>query len=163
MARPFAGIVAGTLAGMAGATALNATTYLDQTIRARPAGDTPKVTVAKLTDALGVDVPGDPAEQSNRLEGMGPLAGLAVGMGVGAFAGLLRGITIKVPKPVAVVAIGLGAMALSDTVMTKLGVTEPHTWDAASVASDAIPHLAYGLFTVATLHRLLDPSTPQVK
>jgi hypothetical protein len=162
MIRPFAGIVAGSLAGMAGATALNATTYLDQVIRARPAGDTPKQTVGRLADVAGVDIPGTRGEVDARLEGAGPLAGLAVGIGVGAAAGLLRGIHIKVPKVLAIAAVGLGAMALSDTVMTKLGVTEPRAWTAESVAADALPHLAYGLVTVHTLHRLLDPTTPQV-
>lgn len=162
MIRPFAGIVAGSLAGMAGATALNATTYLDQAVRARPAGSTPRQTVGKLADAAGVDIPGSGKEVDNRLEGMGQLAGYGVGIGVGALAGLLRGSHVKVPKLLAIVAVGLGAMALSDTVMTRLGVTEPQEWTAESIAADAIPHLAYGFITVHTMHRLLDPTTPLV-
>lgn len=162
MIRPIAGIVAGSLAGMAGATALNATTYLDQVVRARPGGDTPQQAVSKLADVAGLDIPGSSREVDARLDGAGPLAGLAVGIGVGAAAGLLRGIHIKVPKLLAIAAVGLGAMALSDTVMTKLGITEPRTWTAESIAADALPHLAYGLVTVHTLHRLLDPTTPQV-
>lgn len=163
MIRPFAGIVAGSLAGMAGATALNAVTYVDQVVRARPAGDAPKKTVRALADAADLDLPGSAREVDARLEGAGPLAGLAVGIGVGAAAGLLRGVHVTVPKLLAIAVVGLGAMALSDTVMTRLGVTEPRSWTAESLAADALPHLAYGLVTVHTLHRLLDPTTPQVR
>lgn len=163
MARPLSGGVAGVLAGMAGATALNAVTYLDQAARGRPAGDTPGQTVNALADTAGVDVPGNAEERQNRLEGLGPLAGLAVGIGVGALSGLLRGFSIKVPKAVAAVAVGLGAMAVSDSTMAALGISDPRSWTPSSVAMDAIPHLAYGAVTVATLHRLLDPRTPHVR
>ena len=60
-------------------------------------------------------------------------------------------------------AVGLGAMAISDTTMTALGVAEPRTWTASTVAADVIPHLAYGLVTTAALHRLLDPRTPHAR
>jgi hypothetical protein len=119
--------------------------------------------VHALAEATGVGVPGDTDEVANRLEGLGPLAGYGVGIGVGAIAGLLRGSHVKVPKVLAIVAVGLGAMALSDSVMTALKITEPRSWTVESVAADAIPHLAYGLVTVHTLHRLLDPTTPLVR
>jgi ABC-type uncharacterized transport system permease subunit len=160
--RPFAGIYAGALAGMAGATALSATTYLDQVVRARPGSDVPTKTAAKLAEAANIDVPGSKAEVANRLEGAGPLSGYAVGIGVGAVAGLLRGFTVKVPKPVAATVIGLAAMFVSDAVAVRLGTAEPRKWDAASIATDAIPHLAYGATVVTSLHRMLDPTTPQV-
>ncbi|MBA3523826.1 MAG: hypothetical protein H0T85_04595 [Geodermatophilaceae bacterium] len=163
MARPLSGAVAGILAGMAGATALNAVTYADQAIRARPAGDTPGQTVNALADTAGVSVPGGAEERQNRLEGLGPLSGLAVGIGVGALSGLLRGFSVKVPKVVAATVVGLGAMAISDTAMTLLKISDPRTWTVRSVVADAVPHLAYGAVTVATLHRLLDPQTPHVR
>lgn len=163
MPRPLSGAVAGILAGMAGATALNAVTYADQAIRARPAGDTPGQTVNALADTAGIGVPGGADERQNRLEGLGPLAGLAVGVGVGALSGILRGFSVKVPKLVAATVIGLGAMGISDTTMTALKVSDPRSWTPGSVAADAIPHLAYGVVTVLTLHRLLDPQTPHVR
>lgn len=163
MARPLSGAVAGILSGMAGATALNVVTYVDQAVRARPAGDTPGQTVNALADTAGLEVPGGAEDRQNRLEGLGPLAGLAVGMGVGALSGILRGFSIKVPKAVASMAVGLGAMAISDTTMTLLEVSDPRSWTVRSVAADVLPHLAYGAVTVATLHRLLDPQTPHVR
>ena len=163
MARSFAGVVAGMIAGAAGATALNAVTYLDQAVRGRPAGSTPSRTAKALADAVNVSVPGGRDTAQNRFEGLGPLAGLGVGVGVGALSGLLRIYWVKTPKPVAAVAVGLGAMAISDSTMTALGVAEPRDWTAGTVAADAIPHLAYGLVTTAALHRLLDPRTPHAR
>ncbi|MGI8667347.1 MAG: hypothetical protein ACR2N4_15205 [Jatrophihabitans sp.] len=159
MSRPFSGLVAGLVAGAAGATALNLITYLDQAVRARPAGDTPGQTVNALADTVGVEIPGDPAQRQNRLEGLGPLSGLAVGLGVGALAGVLRGFSLRTPRPLAAAAIGLGAMAISDTTMAVLKISDPRTWTPASVVSDAIPHLAYGAVTTAALHLMLDPQT----
>ena len=163
MARPFSGAAAGMLAGAAGATALNAVTYLDQAVRARPAGDTPGQTVDALADATGVGVPGNADERQNRLEGLGPLSGLAVGIGVGALAGMLRGYSVKVPKALAATIIGLGAMTISDATMTALKITDPRSWKPGSVAADAIPHLAYGAVTTTALHLMLDPRTPHVR
>jgi hypothetical protein len=66
----------------------------------------------------------------------------------------LRYAGLRMPGPVAVVAAGAAAMAASDGSMAVLGVTDPREWDAASWLSDALPHLAYGAVTVATLHAL---------
>jgi len=63
---------------------------------------------------------------------------------------------------VAPVALGLGAMALSDGVMSALKITDPRSWTPASVAQDALPHLVYGATTVLALHRMIDPRTQQV-
>jgi hypothetical protein len=40
-------------------------------------------------------------------------------------------------------------MAGSDLPMTALGLTDPREWDAASWASDVVPHLAYGMAAAA--------------
>ena len=50
--------------------------------------------------------------------------------------------------------VGATAMAAADVSMTSLGVTDPKQWGAAGWLSDALPHLAYGAVTVATLHAL---------
>lgn len=162
MSRLTTGIIYGALAGAAGATALNAATYADQALRGRPGGSTPQATVDALADAAGTDVPGSGEQRDNRSSGLGQLAGYGVGVGMGALGGVLRAYGVKLPRVVASVALGLGAMAVSDSTMTALGVTDPRKWDPATVAMDAGPHLAYGLATVAALHRMIDPHTPQV-
>jgi hypothetical protein len=150
-----AGVGWGVIAGAAGATGLNIVTYLDQAIRARPATDTPGQTVEALAGAIGAEVPGGPEQRANRLEGLGPLAGLGVGLGVGAMAGAARAVGLRLPGPLAAVAIGLGAMTISDLTMTALKISDPRSWTAASVASDALPHLAYGAVTALVLRRAL--------
>jgi hypothetical protein len=140
----------GVLAGAAGATALNAVTYLDQAIRGRPATETPGQTVVALADTFGVEVPGAPEQRANRLEGLGPLSGLAVGLGVGAAAGAI-GTFFRPPAPVAALLIGVTAMAISDLTMTALKISEPRSWTPSTVTMDAIPHLAYGAVTALVL------------
>src|SRR5690349_11542744 len=69
----------GAAAGAAGTTALNAVTYLDMTIRARAASSTPEASVEKLSDKLGIGIPGEGKERDNRVQGLGPLLGIATG------------------------------------------------------------------------------------
>jgi hypothetical protein len=52
------------------------------------------------------------------------------------------------------VAVGAAAMAAADTSMATLGVSDPRTWSAGVWLSDAVPHLAYGATTSATLHAM---------
>ena len=163
MTRSVTGMTSGLLAGAAGATALNAVTYAVQAVRGTPSSATPDQAAQAVVESAGAEVPGSPDERQNRLEGLGPLSGYGVGLGVGALAGALRASTVKVPFVVAVAAVGLGAMAVSDTVMTALGITDPRSWTPSSVLNDAVPHLAYGAVTVLALHRMIDPHTQQVR
>jgi hypothetical protein len=48
------GVLTGLAAGAAGTTALNAVTYLDMVVRARPASTTPEDTVRKIEQLIGV-------------------------------------------------------------------------------------------------------------
>lgn len=144
----------GALAGAAGTTALNAATYLDMAGRGRPASSTPENTVEVLAGKVGVDVPGDEDTRQNRLSGLGAVMGTATGVGIGAAFGVLRYAGLRLPAPLAVIAAGAAAMAASDGSMTALGVTDPRQWDTTSWLSDALPHLAYGAVTVATLNGL---------
>ncbi len=66
-------------------------------MRGRPSSSTPEQTVEKLADQAGVEIPGEGDERQNRLQGLGPLSGTAVGMGVGAVVGFLRGLHIRLP------------------------------------------------------------------
>ncbi|MCW2692665.1 MAG: putative rane protein [Mycobacterium sp.] len=143
-------LAVGAAAGAAGTTALNAVTYLDMAVRGRPTSDTPERTVERLADELGVEIPGDPDTRSNRVAGLGPLTGIAAGVGVGIAGGLLAG-RVRLPLPLAAVVLGAAAMAASDGSMAALGVTDPRTWPASSWLADLVPHLAYGAVTAAVL------------
>lgn len=143
------GLVIGLAAGAAGTTALNAVTYLDMTVRARPASSSPEDTAEKLADKLGVDIPGDDDARKNRLAGLGPLIGLFAGIGVGGALGVARAFGFRPNLLVAGGLTGAAAMAGTDAPMAALGVTDPRAWAVRDWLSDAVPHLAYGLVTAA--------------
>jgi hypothetical protein len=157
------GLTSGALAGAAGATALNAYTYASQAVTGSPSSATPDQAAQATVEAVGATVPGSPDTRQNRLEGLGPLTGYGVGLGVGAIAGVLRAAGVKVPIGLAPVAVGLAAMAISDSTMTALKITDPRSWTPSSVVNDAVPHLFYGAVTVLALHRMVDSHTVQVR
>jgi hypothetical protein len=147
------GLFRGAAAGAAGTTALNAVTYLDMALRARPASETPQQAVAKIAEQAGIDVPGDSAQKQNRLNGLGPLAGIVTGVGIGATAGLLSPIIGRLPTLAGATLLGAAAMAGSNLPLTRLGLTDPSTWSAVDWLSDVVPHLVYGLVTYPMLKR----------
>jgi hypothetical protein len=153
-------LLAGAAAGAAGTTALNAVTYLDMAIRGRPGSSTPQQAVETVADQAGVDIPGARGERENRLQGLGPLGGIAVGVGVGIAAGILHRVfgtaRLRLPWLAESVLVGVGAMAVTDVPMKSLGLTDPAGWSASDWASDVVPHLAYGAVTAACL-RAIDP------
>jgi hypothetical protein len=144
----------GALAGAAGTTALNAASYLDMAVRGRPASSTPEQSVEAIAARAGVEIPGEGETRDNRVAGLAPLFGTATGIGVGVVFGLLRWAGLRLPGPVGAVVVGGTAMAAADVSLTRLGLTDPKEWGAAGWLSDALPHLAYGAVTVATLHAL---------
>ena len=99
--------------------------------------------------------PGTGDERDNRLQGLGPLAGIAVGVTVGAVGGLISQAVARsgrrLPAVVAVPVLGATAMALSDVPLKLLGISDPASWAARDWASDAIPHLLYGAVTYSVL------------
>jgi hypothetical protein len=143
----FQALIRGALAGAAGTTALNAVTYLDMAVRARPASETPQQAVDELGKRTGHPVPGTGDERSNRLAGLGPLLGVATGVGVGGLAGLLDSALRRLPTTLSALLLGAAAMAASNVPMTKLHLTDPAQWSKTEWASD------YGLITTATLRR----------
>jgi hypothetical protein len=147
-------VLAGIAAGAVGTTALNTVTYLDMAARARPASETPEQTIEKLTDATGLDVPGDEDERANRVAGLGPLLGIATGLGVGALLGVARALGWR-PRPVVeIVAATVVAAVGANAPMAALGISDPRSWSAQDWAADLVPHLAYGVVTAATLQGL---------
>lgn len=144
----------GLVAGAAGTTAINAVTFLDMALRGRPASQTPGRTVAAALDRLGVEIPGGRGESPNRGTALGALAGIGVGLGLGVAGSAAHYLGLRAPKPLGGALLGGVAMAAADVPATALGVTDPRTWSGADWASDAVPHLAYGVVTRSVLERL---------
>jgi hypothetical protein len=141
----------GIAAGAAGATALNAVTYLDMAWRGRPASGTPEKVVEKISELIDKPVPGEGDVRANRLTGLGALSGIATGVSVGAAAGFLRPIVLRLGPVLGPIVLGGAAMAASDVPLVKLGLTDPPQWSATDWASDVVPHLAFGIAAYATL------------
>lgn len=148
--RMIGSLLRGFAAGLAGTTALNAASYLDMVLRARPASSTPQQTVERLSEETGIEVPGDESQRKTRLTGLGSLTGIATGATVGVAYGAARSLGWRPSLPAATAATALGAIAASSAPMTVLGVTDPRSWSASDWVSDVIPHAAYGLVTSAT-------------
>lgn len=145
------GVAVGAAAGAAGTTALNTVTYLDMVLRARPASSTPEASVEALAKRTGVTIPGDEEQRRNRVAGLGPLLGIASGIGVGVLLGLARSAGGKPGPAVAAALAGVGALLAGNGPMTALGVTDPRTWSATDWASDLVPHAVYGVVAAAVL------------
>ncbi|MEU9021273.1 hypothetical protein [Actinomadura sp. NPDC048394] len=154
MAGLLRGALRGAAAGAAGTTALNGVTYLDMAVRGRPGSDTPEETVRALSDKTGIPVPGEGEQHDNRISGLGPLTGLAAGVGTGVLLGIVSGAGWRPGRAVTAVLATAGAMVGSSGPMTALGVTDPRTWPVSSWISDLVPHAAYGAVTAAVLYGL---------
>lgn len=148
------GLLLGAAAGAAGTTTLNTVTYLDMAIRGRPTSSTPEDSIQALSARTHVSIPGDGEARGNRVAGLGPLLGVAAGVGVGALLGLTRAAGWRPGLGAATAAAAAGALIAGNSPMTVLGVTDPRSWSAADWAADAVPHLAYGAVTAAVLNRL---------
>lgn len=148
---PWRGLLRGAAAGAAGVTVLDTVTYLDMVLRGRPASTSPERLVKRLADKAGVAVPGTRTQRSNRFSAAGALAGIGTGVGLGALAGLARSAGLRLPTALGGPVLGVAAMVASDTPLAALGISDPRTWSRDDWLGDAIPHLAYGLATHATL------------
>ncbi|MCA1711346.1 MAG: hypothetical protein LC789_06795 [Actinobacteria bacterium] len=144
----------GAAAGAAGTTALNAVTYLDMALRGRPSSNTPEQTVEALSELLHLPVPGQGEARQNRIAGLGPITGLAAGVGIGSALGLSRAAGWRPRLAAASTAATVGALLGTNGPMTVLGVTDPRTWPVSSWLADIVPHVAYGVVTAAVLERL---------
>ena len=129
--------------------------------RGRASSQVPAKVAGALTQSVGMPLEAEAngsehvsqneqAKAQHRLSGLGALMGYATGLGIGALYGLARPILVKLPLPMAGLALGAAAMASSDVPATITGATNPKTWGASGWASDIIPHAIYGLVTVLT-------------
>jgi hypothetical protein len=150
-------LLAGLAAGAAGTTAINAVTYLDMALTARPPSTAPEDSVGKAEALVGVALSKkgrDSEEAANRRSGLGGLLGIAAGLGTGVAYALAQPAMHALPLPVRGVVAGLTADIGTTAPMTALGVTDPRTWPASSWARDVVPHLVYGLVTAAVYEAL---------
>ncbi len=155
--RPIHTVLAGAVAGAAGTTVLNAVTYGDMARRGRAPSTVPEQTVTALAERLDRPIGGRGPEREHRTTALGALSGYAAGVGVGKLVGFARAAGLRMPAGIGGVVTGALAMAATDLPAHALGVTDLRTWTRADWVSDAVPHLAYGLTTHATL-RALDPA-----
>jgi hypothetical protein len=147
----------GAIAGAAGTIALDLTTYGDMLLRGRGASSVPAQVAGVLAEQAGITplesrTEGEQAD--NRREAAGALLGYTTGVGIGVLYGVLRGQPHEGASPLTGAAVGLGAMAASDIPIALSGVSDPATWSVTDWLSDIIPHLVYGLVTVAVYDAL---------
>jgi hypothetical protein len=135
-------MVKGLAAGAVGTSLLNAVTYADMALRERPASSVPQDDVETLASRAGVTL-GDERKQA-----LGALSGFVTGFAGGAAIAVVRPALRWVPWPAAAIMAGAAVMAATDASSAALGTTDPRKWDAASWASDIVPHLAFGLGAV---------------
>jgi len=150
-------VLRGAIAGAAGTIALDLTTYGDMLVRGRGASNVPAQVAGVLAKQAGITPLATSAEgekADNRREAAGALLGYTTGVGIGALYGLVRGQSHEGASPVTGAAVGLSAMAASDLPIALSGVSDPRTWSATDWLSDIIPHLVYGIVTVAVYDAL---------
>ncbi|MDQ3226071.1 MAG: hypothetical protein M3Q50_05510 [Chloroflexota bacterium] len=149
----FRALLLGAVAGAAGNVALEVVTYGDMLVRGRGASDVPAKMAGALADALGIDPlltrkTGKTAE--NRRGATGALLGYGLGVGLGGVYGLLRPVLGRAPTPLTGLAVGLVAMTVSDASYALTGASDPTTWTTTDWLADLVPHVIYGLVTIAT-------------
>jgi uncharacterized membrane protein len=150
------GLLRGATAGAAGTTALNVASGIDAAVRARPSSTAPQQLVAEVADRVGVDVPGNRKQRQYRLEALGPLAGAATGLAVGAVAGGLRAAGLRMPTVLGGPVLAAAAMLATDGPLALTKVSDPRSWSEADWRADILPHLAYGIATHRTLVALTE-------
>ncbi len=148
---------AGLAAGAAGTTALNAATYLDVAVRARPPSSVPSDVTGSIAGAVGLDaLVGDDDTSETRRDGAGALLGYLTGVGAGLVAGIVRPRFPGLGTAPFGLAVGLGTMVAADLPSVATGATDPRTWGTAGWLADLVPHVVFGLVTATVLDRLLD-------
>jgi hypothetical protein len=154
-------VIKGVLAGAAGTTALNAVTYLDMLIRARPASSTPQETVRRIEESTPLSLSSEGPESdtaANRRSGLGALLGIMCGLATGAVYGLVRSRWARtLPLPLLALGAGLCANVGTSGPIAALGVSDPRTWSVSSWISDVVPHLAYGAVTAIAFESMSPP------
>lgn len=147
-------IARGLVAGAAGTTALDVTTYLDMVLRGRPPSTVPSDTARRLAERAGIDaLDGDDQQTQHRRAGVGAVLGYADGLLAGAAYGASRSI---VRAPIAVGGVALAALTLfvGEGTAVRVGATDWSRWSTAEWLADLVPRLVYGMVTAAAFAML---------
>ncbi|MFE2477885.1 hypothetical protein [Streptomyces sp. NPDC059389] len=147
-------ILHGAVAGLAGTTALNMAGYVDVVLRGRPISDTPEITVRTLAARLRIRIPGDDRIRENRVAGLGPLIGYAVGTGMGVALSLSQAAGWLPTKTSRYAAASLFALTVTNMPIFLLGISDPRTWTASDWVSDIIPHGLFAVVAVQVIEKL---------
>ncbi|HKU66777.1 MAG TPA: hypothetical protein VJP85_03280 [Candidatus Baltobacteraceae bacterium] len=135
-------IASGIAAGAAGTAVLNATTYADMAIRARPQSKIPKAVVKEFARWSGVR-----RLPRARAQGLSMLLGYADGFGAGVLFGVMRPRMRGVPWFVAGLGLAALTLVLSEGTATAMGKTDPRQWGVSGWMTDFIPRAVYGCVT----------------
>jgi len=152
-------IASGVIAGATGELALNVVSYADMLVRARPPSTMPGKVAGRLADVAGVELsqPGERADiATNRREASGALLGYGMAVATAVAYAMVRRLGLRLPVALGGLVLGGAAMAVSDSVATGLGATDPKSWGVSGWMADIVPHAAFGVAAAATLE-LIDP------
>lgn len=141
----------GIAAGAAGTAVLNAATYADMALRARPPSKVPKRVVKEFARWAHVA-----PLQRERTEGLSMLLGYADGFGTGALFGALRPRMRSVPWFAAGLGLAIFTLLLSEGTATAMRKTDPRTWGAGGWLMDIIPRCLYGCVTCLVYDALIE-------
>jgi hypothetical protein len=155
----FGSALRGLIAGAAGTVALNIATYVDMALRGRPSSNAPAKMIDTVVEKIHLPlssqgVGSQDSTAQNRESGLGALVGYTNGLATGVIYALIREQLDEVSLTLAGVAVGLGAMAASDVPLITLRASDPKSWGVSGWLADIIPHLVYGIVTVATYEAL---------
>lgn len=142
-------VLHGVAAGAAGTAVLNATTYADMAIRARPESKVPKRVVKEVARRTGFG-----RLPRERTQGLSMLLGYADGFGSGVLLGVLRPRTRTVPWYVAGLGLAAFTMLLSEGTATAMGKTNPREWGLSGWVADIVPRVLYGCVACAVFDAL---------
>ena len=132
----------GLAAGAAGTAVLNATTYADMAIRARPPSKVPQRVVKEFARWGGVR-----RLPRGRTQGLSMLLGYADGFGTGVLFSVVRPRMRTVPWFIAGAGLAAFTMLLSEGSATAMGKTDPRTWGVSGWITDFVPRILYGCVT----------------
>ena len=157
-------LLLGAVAGAAGNLTLEIVTYGDMLLRGRAASGVPAKMAGTLADNFGIEALSSAAtgnQADNRRSAAGALLGYALGIGLGGAYGLIRPGLGRISTPLAGVALGVAAMTAADVSYAVTGASDPKTWTTMDWISDLVPHIIYGLVTVATYETIAHWEAPQ--